>query len=182
MLIPYKWKAFGAVSLSLFVMVMDQSALNVILPEIAESFSVRLSIVSWVTIIGGLTISSTLLPLGKLADIMGRRKVHIIGMGLFGIGSLICYFSSNISTLLAGRILSSIGSSMDQAVVMAIVLAVFPKNERGKGLGMITFAVGLGAIAGPLIGGQISAYRMAFCILNNVFPHIFSFITCLFSS
>ena len=83
MLIPYKWKAFGAVSLSLFVMVMDQSALNVILPEIAESFSVRLSIVSWVTIIGGLTISSTLLPLGKLADIMGRRKVHIIGMGLF---------------------------------------------------------------------------------------------------
>jgi|ETNmetMinimDraft_5_1059913.scaffolds.fasta_scaffold04174_4 MFS family permease len=168
MRIPYKWKAFGAVSLSLFVMVMDQSALNVILPEIAESFSVRLSIVSWVTIIGGLTISSTLLPLGKLADLMGRRKVHIIGMGLFGIGSLICYFSSNISTLLAGRILSSIGSSMDQAVVMAIVLAVFPKNERGKGLGMITFAVGLGAIAGPLIGGQISqliGWRFVFLIM-----------------
>ena len=57
---------------------------------------------------------------------------------------------------------------MDQAVVMAIVLAVFPKNERGKGLGMITFAVGLGAIAGPLIGGQISqliGWRFVFLIM-----------------
>ena len=168
MQIPYKWKAFGAVSLSLFVMVMDQSALSVILPEIAEDFSVRLSVASWVIIIGGLTISSTLLPLGKLADIMGRRKVHIIGMGLFAAGSLVCFLSSDISVLLSGRVLCALGSSMDQAVVMAIVLAVFPKNERGKGLGMITFAVGLGAIAGPLIGGQISqiiGWRYVFLIM-----------------
>ena len=140
----YKWKAFIVVSLSLFVMVMDASALNVILPKIAEDFAVSLGVVSWVTIIGGLAVSSTLLPLGKLADIAGRRKIQLLGMSLFALGAIICFFSSNISLLLSGRIVGSIGASMLQAVTMAIVLAVFPDNEKGRGLGMITFAVGVG--------------------------------------
>ena len=95
----YKWKAFIVVSLSLFVMVMDASALNVILPKIAEDFAVSLGVVSWVTIIGGLAVSSTLLPLGKLADITGRRKIQLLGMSLFAVGAIICFFSSNISTV-----------------------------------------------------------------------------------
>ena len=74
-------------------MVMDASAINVILPEIAEDFSVSLVAVSWVTITAGLVVSSTLLPFGKLADLAGRRKMQIIGMGLFAIGTLVCFFS-----------------------------------------------------------------------------------------
>ena len=154
----YKWKAFIVVSLSLFVMVMDASALNVILQKIAEDFAVSLGVVSWVTIIGGLAVSSTLLPLGKLADIAGRRKIQLLGMSLFALGAIICFFSSNISLLLSGRIVGAIGASMLQAVTMAIVLAVFPDNEKGRGLGMITFAVGIGGIAGPLVGSQITEF------------------------
>ena len=169
----YKWKVFLVIALSLFVMVMDASAINVVLPQIAEDFKVSLGAASWVTIIAGLAISSTLLPLGKLADLAGRRKMQIIGMALFGIGSLICFFSSNISILISGRVVGSIGASMLQSVTMAIVLAVFPDNEKGRGLGMITFAVGIGGIAGPLIGSQISeliGWRYIFLIM--FFPTI----------
>ena len=173
----YKWKAFIVVSLSLFVMVMDASALNVILPKIAEDFAVSLGVVSWVTIIGGLAVSSTLLPLGKLADITGRRKIQLLGMSLFALGAIICFFSSNISLLLSGRIVGSIGASMLQAVTMAIVLAVFPDNEKGRGLGMITFAVGVGGIAGPLVGSQVTEFfgwRYIFLIM--FFPTAIGFI------
>lgn len=164
----YKWKAFLVVALSLFVMVMDASAINVVLPQIAEDFSISLGAASWVTIIAGLAISSTLLPLGKLADLIGRRKIQLTGMSLFAIGAIICFFSSNISILMTGRIIGSLGSSMLQAVTMAIVLAVFPNNERGRGLGMITFAVGIGGIAGPLLGSQISeliGWRYIFLVM-----------------
>ena len=177
----YKWKAFTVVALSLFVMVMDASALNVILPQIAEDFEVSLGTVSWVTIIGGLAISSTLLPLGKLADITGRRKIQLIGMSLFALGTIICFFSANISTLLIGRIVGSIGSSMLQAVTMAIVLAVFPSNEKGRGLGMITFAVGIGGIAGPLLGSQITEFfGWKYIFLVMFFPTIIGFIMAIY--
>ena len=177
----YKWKAFTVVALSLFVMVMDASALNVILPQIAEDFEVSLGTVSWVTIIGGLAISSTLLPLGKLADITGRRRIQLIGMSLFALGTIICFFSTNISTLLIGRIVGSIGSSMLQAVTMAIVLAVFPSNEKGRGLGMITFAVGIGGIAGPLLGSQITEFfGWKYIFLVMFFPTIIGFIMAIY--
>lgn len=177
----YKWKAFTVVALSLFVMVMDASALNVILPQIAEDFEVSLGTVSWVTIIGGLAISSTLLPLGKLADITGRRRIQLIGMSLFALGTIICFFSTNISTLLIGRIVGSIGSSMLQAVTMAIVLAVFPSNEKGRGLGMITFAVGIGGIAGPLLGSQITEFfGWKYIFLIMFFPTIIGFLMAIY--
>ena len=179
--ISYKWKAFSAVALSLFVMVMDASAINVILPEIAEDFSVSLGVVSWVTIIAGLVVSSTLLPFGKLADLTGRRKMQIIGMGLFAAGTLVCFFSTNISILISGRVISSFGASMLQAVTMAIVLAVFPKEERGKGLGLITFAVGIGGLAGPIIGSQVSEFiGWKYIFLIMFFPTFFGLLLSYF--
>jgi MFS family permease len=162
-------------------MVMDASAINVILPEIAEDFSVSLGAVSWVTIIAGLVVSSTLLPFGKLADLTGRRKMQIIGMGLFAAGTLVCFFSTNISILISGRVISSFGASMLQAVTMAIVLAVFPKKERGKGLGLITFAVGIGGLAGPIIGSQVSEFiGWKYIFLIMFFPTFFGLLLSYF--
>ena len=151
----YKWKAFWVVALALFTMVMDFSVTGIALPTIADDFSLSLSIVSWVAIAGALTISALLLPLGRFADIAGRKRVHLIAMGLFAIGSVSAAVSPNLQSLIGARVVMAIGGAMDQAVVMAIVTSVFPPGERGKGLGLITTAVGTGGIAVPIIGGPL---------------------------
>ncbi len=151
----YKWKAFTVVGVALFTMVMDASVTSIALPSIADDFSLSLRVVSWVALSASLTISAALLPLGRLADIAGRKSVHLVGITLFAAGAIFAALSPNLATLLGARVVMSIGAAMDQALVMAIVVAVFPAHERGKGLGMITMAVGVGAIAGPIIGGPL---------------------------
>ena len=151
----YKWKAFTVVGVALFTMVMDASVTSIALPSIADDFSLSLRVVSWVALSASLTISAALLPLGRLADIAGRKSVHLVGITLFAAGSIFAALSPNLASLLGARVVMSIGAAMDQALIMAIVVAVFPAHERGKGLGMITMAVGVGAIAGPIIGGPL---------------------------
>ena len=151
----YKWKVFTVVGVALFTMVMDASVTSIALPSIAEDFSLSLRVVSWVALSASLTISAALLPLGRLADIAGRKSVHLVGIALFAAGSIFAAVSPNLATLLGARVVMSVGAAMDQALIMAIVVSVFPAHERGKGLGMITMAVGVGAIAGPIIGGPL---------------------------
>ena len=136
-------------------MVMDASVTSIALPSIAEDFSLSLRVVSWVALSASLTISAALLPLGRLADIAGRKSVHLVGIALFAAGSIFAAVSPNLATLLGARVVMSVGAAMDQALIMAIVVSVFPAHERGKGLGLITMAVGVGAIAGPIIGGPL---------------------------
>lgn len=151
----YKWKVFVVVGAALFTMVMDASVTSIALPSIAQDFSLSLRVVSWVALSASLTISAALLPLGRLADIAGRKSVHMIGIALFAAGSIFAAVSPNLATLLGARVVMSVGAAMDQALIMAIVVSVFPAHERGKGLGLITMAVGVGAIAGPIIGGPL---------------------------
>ena len=136
-------------------MVMDASVTSIALPSIAEDFSLSLRVVSWVALSASLTISAALLPLGRLADIAGRKSVHLVGIALFAAGSIFAALAPNLATLLGARVVMSVGAAMDQALIMAIVVSVFPAHERGKGLGLITMAVGVGAIAGPIIGGPL---------------------------
>ena len=172
----YKWKAFTVVAVALFTMVMDASVTGIALPSISADFSLSLRVVSWVAIAGSLTISAALLPLGRLADIAGRKSVHLVGITLFAAGAIFAAVSPDLPTLLAARVVMSLGAAMDQALVMAIVVSVFPAHERGKGLGMITMAVGVGAIAGPILGGplvDLFGWRSVYWFLS--IPTILSF-------
>ena len=72
----YKWKAFGVIALALFTTVMDFSGTGIALPSIADDFDLRLGVISWVTIVASLTITAFLLPMGRLADIAGRKAGH----------------------------------------------------------------------------------------------------------
>lgn len=151
----YKWKAFWTVALALFVMVMDFSITFLALSTIADEFNVTLRAVTWVAIASSLTVSAVMLPLGRVADLTGRKKFHIVGMVLFVAGALIAAAAPSLGILIAARVLMAIGGAMGQAVVMAIITAVFPANERGKGLGMLTTAVAIGATAGPIVAGPM---------------------------
>lgn len=153
--LPYKWKAFWVIGISLFTMVMDFSVTNIALPSIAKEFGLTLRVVSWVSIAGALTITAVLLPMGRLADIAGRKTLQLTGIVLFGIATLIAVFAPNLPVLIAARMTMALGAAMIQAVGTAMVLSVFPQDERGKGLGMITTVVGVGSVAGPVVGGPL---------------------------
>jgi EmrB/QacA subfamily drug resistance transporter len=164
----YKWKAFLTVGLALFVMVMDFSITFLALSTIADEFDVTLRAVTWVAIASSLTISVVLLPLGRVADLTGRKKFHITGMAIFVIGAILAAAAPSLGFLIAARVVMAIGGAMGQAVVTAIITAVFPSNERGKGLGMLTTVVAIGATAGPIVAGpmlQFFGWRSLFIFL-----------------
>ncbi len=134
-------------------MVASMSMVFVGLSEIADHFDVTLRSVSWVVIAQGLTISALMMPMGRLADIIGRRKVHLIGLVLFGGGAVFTALAPTFGLLITARVVTAIGNSMGQSVGTAMVISVFPARERGSAIGSQTTAVALGGASGPIIAG-----------------------------
>lgn len=131
------------------------SAVNIALPEISKEFSLNAVTMSWIAMSFLISSSVFLLPLGKLADIVGRKKIFLIGNILVTISSLLCAVSNSGSTLILSRVFLGIGSAMMFGTGMAIVTSVFPPNERGKALGINVTSVYIGLSAAPVIGGLI---------------------------
>lgn len=164
----YKWKAFGAIAVSFFTMVMSMSMVFVALSAIADDFGVTLRAASWVVIAQALTISALMLPMGRLADIIGRKKVHLIGLGLFAGGAVFTALAPTFGILIFARVVMAIGNSMGQSVGTAMVISVFPAAERGKAIGSQTTAVAIGGAVGPAVGGfmlQFMGWEWLFWIL-----------------
>ncbi len=148
---------------------VDHGSVNVALPTIAGHFGSDFATVQWVTIGYALTISALLLPMGRLSDLIGPKKVYIIGSLVFVLGAAVAGSSSNLTILIAARIFQGCGAAMTQGTGMAIVIAAFPANERGKAIGLIMTMVGTGAIAGPAVGGfLVDAMGWRSVLLVNV--------------
>jgi MFS family permease len=151
----YKWKAFAAIGISFVTMVASASMVFVALGQIADDFGVTLRAVSWVVIAQGLTISAFMMPMGRLADIVGRRRIHLIGLVIFGGGAVFTAMAPTFGLLIMARVITAIGNSMGQSVGTAMVISVFPDRERGKAIGSQTTAVAIGGASGPIIAGIV---------------------------
>ncbi len=149
----YKWWAFSAIATGTLASVIDHGSVNIALPSIARHFGTDLPTVQWVVIGYALTISALLLPMGRLADLIGLRKMYLLGSLVFLLGALVAGSSSNLLVLILSRILQGSGSAMTQGTGLAIVAGAFPEGERGKAIGSIMTIVGTGGIAGPALGG-----------------------------
>ena len=163
-----KWLAFAAIGVAFVTNVSAMSMVFVALPSIADEFDVSLRSVAWVVIAQSLTISSLMLPMGRVADMVGRRRMHLLGMTLFGLGSFSVALAPTFGLLIAARVLMSVGSAMGQSVGTAMVVAVFPPHERGKAIGSQTTAVAIGAASGPILGGlilQVLPWQAMFLLL-----------------
>lgn len=151
----YKWKAFAAIAIAFTTMVMSMSMVFLALSAIAEDYGVTLRSVTWVVIAQALTISALMMPMGRLADIVGRKKIHLTGLVLFAAGALFTAFAPTFGLLIVARIVMATGNAMGQSVGMAMVISVFPDNERGKAIGSQTTAVAVGGASGPIIAGLV---------------------------
>ena len=150
-----KYVIFGALAIGLFASVVDHGSVIVALPSIAEDLRIELPSVQWVVIGFALTISALLLPMGRLADMIGQKRVYILGSVILMVGAAGAGLSPNLATLLLARIFQGVGAAMTQGTGMAIMTSVFPNQERGRAIGLLMTTVGVGAVAGPAIGGAV---------------------------
>jgi EmrB/QacA subfamily drug resistance transporter len=150
-----KWLVFSLVAAAVFMSTLDGSIVNVALPIIMQEFDVPMGKIEWVVVIYLLTVSSFLLPFGRLSDIKGRRWIYCRGFLIFSTGSFFCGIADNFSWLIAARSFQGLGAAMLMACSPALVVDIFPSKERGKALGMVGTVVASGLTAGPALGGLL---------------------------
>jgi EmrB/QacA subfamily drug resistance transporter len=149
----YKWKALATVALGTLMGTMDASITNISFPVLTTVFQADLTAVMWVALVYILVCTSLMLILGKISDLIGRKKIYAGGMAIFTLGLVACSLAQGIGQLILFRILQSVGAAMSVACGPAIVTEAFPPEERGKGLGLLGVSVSLGFILGPTLGG-----------------------------
>ena len=165
----YKYWVFGAISIGTFGSVMDYGSVEVALPTIAGRFETDLPTIQWVVLGFAMTIVALLLPMGRLADIVGSKKVYIWGSLVFVLGAGLAGSSSTLIMLILSRLLQGVGAAMTQGIGMTIVISVFPPSERGKAIGLIMTVVGAGFVVGPAIGGLlVDAFDWPYVFFINI--------------
>ena len=151
----YHWWAYFAVAVGMFINVMDQSGVNIALPEIADEFLADIPTVQWVSLGYSLATSAMLMPMGRLSDMFGRKRVYIMGFAVFTALAFAGGVSQSLNALIAIKVAQGLASAAVQANSMALITEVFPDRERGKAMGLYMAIIGTGAISGPMVGGLL---------------------------
>jgi len=153
--IPSKWTAMIIVSIGSFMTTLDASIIPISLPKLGEVFHTGPATVLWVFLIYLLVGTGLMLILGRAGDIIGRKHLYTAGFIIFTLGLGLCPLAQNITQLILFRLLESVGAAMLVATGIAIVIASFPSRERGKALGIVGAATGVGLTIGPVLGGLL---------------------------
>jgi EmrB/QacA subfamily drug resistance transporter len=151
-----KWSALVAATLAAFLPPFMGASINIALPSIGDEFTLDAVSLSWIATSYLLAAAMFLVPLGRIADIYGRKKVFTYGTLIYTLSSFLSAISSSAVTLIAFRVLQGIGSAMLFGTGVAILTAVFPAGERGKVLGWNTAGVYTGLSVGPVLGGFLT--------------------------
>lgn len=141
-----------------FMNPLSLSAVNVALPSIGISLGANAISLAWIATAYAITAAVVQLPLGKITDIRGKRRIMIIGAVLFSLSNFLAAISWSGWWMISCRIIQGFGGSMTSVAGMAIVSSIFPPNHRGKAIGMIVGAVYAGLSVGPFIGGMLTHY------------------------
>ena len=153
-----KKSALIIAALNSFITPFMGSSINIALPAIEKDFHVDAVLLSWIATAYLLAVAVSLVPFGRLADIYGRKKIFTSGVLLFTISSFLCAVSFSTPMLIVFRIFQGVGNAMVFATGMAILVSVYPPQERGKVLGINVAAVYIGLSAGPFLGGILTQY------------------------
>jgi EmrB/QacA subfamily drug resistance transporter len=148
-----RWLILGFLCLSLLVVVLDNSILNVAIPTIQEELGASTSELQWMVDAYTLVFAGLLLTSGSLGDRFGRRPALQFGFVVFGIGSLLAAISSSSEQLIAFRAFMGIGGAFIMPATLSIITNVFPANERGRAFAMWASTAGVAVALGPLTGG-----------------------------
>ena len=151
-----KWWTLGAVAFGLFMIMLDNTIVNVALPTIARDLQIGISELEWVVNGYALTFAVIMLTGGKLADMLGRRRIFIAGLAIFTLSSLACGLASGPEMLIGARIAQGVGAAFMNPATLSIITATFPPRQRGMAIGIWAGTAGMALAIGPLLGGVIT--------------------------
>lgn len=169
------WLALISLMFGFFMSLLDATIVNIALTDIETGLKTDLTTVSWVLNAYNLVFAVLLVTMGRFADQFGRKRMFMLGMVLFSIGSLLCAVSPNISFLIASRAIQAIGAAALNPVSLALITVIFPPQKRGAAFGIWGALAGLASAVGPVLGGflvqtfdwrAIFYVNLPFCIVG----------------
>ncbi len=148
-----RWWTLGAMCFALFMVMLDNTVVNVALPAIQRDLQVAIGGLEWTVNAYTLTFAVLLVTGGRLGDIFGRRRIFLVGVAVFGLSSLFISASQSSAWLIAGRTAQGVGAALMMPATLSIISNAFPPNERGKAIGTWAGASAVALAIGPLVGG-----------------------------
>jgi EmrB/QacA subfamily drug resistance transporter len=172
------WSVLFVISVGIFMLLLDTTVVNVAQRKIQEGLNANLSEIQWILDAYILTFAVLLLAFGRLGDILGRKRLFVIGLIIFTTASVLCGASAMIAditplngpqALIASRVLQGFGGAMMMPQTLSMVMVAFPHEKRGAALGVWSGIIGLGAVVGPILGGFIvTDYAWEWIFLVNL--------------
>src|SRR5438874_10432326 len=148
-----KWWTLAAVAFGLFMIMLDNTVVNVALPSIQHALGIDRAELEWVVNAYALTFGVLLLSGGKLADLLGRRRIFIAGLVIFTAASLWCGLAGSAGSLIAARTVQGVGAALVNPATLSIITATFPRRQRGTAIGIWAGVSALSLAIGPMVGG-----------------------------
>ncbi|HEU0316786.1 MAG TPA: MFS transporter, partial [Solirubrobacteraceae bacterium] len=155
-------------SLGVFVAFVDATIVNIAFPDMARSFpDTSISGLSWVLNAYNIVFAAFLVAAGRLADLLGRRRVYLLGLAIFTLASALCAVAPSAATLVAFRVLQALGAALLVPASMSLVLEAFSADHRAHAVALITAVGAAAAGIGPALGGLLvsaSSWRLVFLV------------------
>jgi EmrB/QacA subfamily drug resistance transporter len=153
-----KWWTLGAVAFGLFMIMLDNTVVFVALAAMQEDLGISTSELEWVVNGYALTFAVLMLTGGKLADMLGRRRIFIAGLVIFTAASVACGLATGASFLIGARIVQGVGAALMNPATLSIITATFPPRQRGMAIGIWVGVSAMALAIGPLIGGLLTEH------------------------
>ena len=150
-----RWKTLAVLSLSLLIIGLDNTVLNVALPTLQTHFSASGSTLQWIVDAYLLSFAGVLLTMGTLGDRFGRKRALQSGLVVFGVASVLAALAQNADQLIVLRAVMGIGGAMIMPATLSVIMDIFPREERGKAIGIWSAIAGVGIGLGPFVGGLL---------------------------
>jgi EmrB/QacA subfamily drug resistance transporter len=161
------WLALIAMGLGVFVIANDFTALSVAIPKIEQNLHTTLTRAQWVINGYALLFGVLIVTGGRLADLLGRKRIFMVGATIFGVFSLLCGLAPNVGLLIACRALMGVGGALMWPAILGLTYALLPADKKGLAGGLILGVAGLGNTVGPLLGGWLTdaaSWRVVFFV------------------
>jgi len=164
-----KWWTLGAVAFGLFMIMLDNTVVFVALSAIQSDLGISTSELEWVVNGYALTFAVLMLTGGKLADMLGRRRIFIVGLAIFTASSLACGLATGATMLIGARVVQGVGSALMNPATLSIITATFPPRQRGTAIGIWVGVSAMALAIGPLVGGLLTeSFNWSWIFFINV--------------
>jgi EmrB/QacA subfamily drug resistance transporter len=164
-----RWGVLAVVSAAQFLIILDLWVVNIALPVLRRDFApASLADVSWTLDVYAIVLAALLLPAGRAADVIGRRRCFLAGLAVFGVSSLGCAVAPALPALIGCRALQAAGAAVLMPASLGLALSVFPARQRGTAVGVWAGSGAVAAGSGPVLGGLLAEVSWRYIFLINV--------------